>query len=214
MIENIIIDLDGPILDGKLRHYQCYRSILLEQGYTPMPVEQYWEMKRNRLSRRYQLATTDAVAIYDYFLTRWLEQIETPEMLALDKIQPGAIEKLHEWQDMGFHIILATMRQYSERLQNQLNSLKLTRFIKRIVVSDHCQGGEGKALRVKEVVPDFSAKQSLWIGDSEVDIEAARTLGCSIWAVTCGVRNENFLKSLSPDFLSQSLRDIKVEVFP
>jgi phosphoglycolate phosphatase len=64
MIGTLILDLDGPIIDGRLRHYQCYSDILVEHGYKPMPVGMNWEMKRQRKDRHVQLAFSGADEIY------------------------------------------------------------------------------------------------------------------------------------------------------
>jgi phosphoglycolate phosphatase-like HAD superfamily hydrolase len=61
---------------------------------------------------------------------------------------------------------------------------------------------------VKEVITNLLPNQCLWIGDTEVDIEAARTFGCQSWAVTCGLRNETYLSTFAPDFLSTDLTTI------
>lgn len=211
MIKVIILDLDGPILDSKLRHYQCYKDILEERGYTPMPREKYWEMKRKRQDRKRLLAVTGAEAIYDIFLTEWLDRIESMKMLALDKIQPNALTKLQEWRNLGLYMVLATMRQHPEQLHNQLRELEIKYFMDQIVVCDYLRGGIGKALAVKDVVQDFYPKRSLWVGDTEVDFEAAKFLGSPVWLIYQGIRSKAYLASLQTDFLSESIADIEIK---
>ncbi|EDN71225.1 Haloacid dehalogenase-like hydrolase [Beggiatoa sp. PS] len=211
MIKVIILDLDGPLLDGRFRHYQCYKDILEKRGYTPMPREKYWEMKRNRQDRKQLLAVTGAEAIYDCFLTEWLDRIESMEMLALDKIQPSAITKLQEWRNSGILILLATMRQHPKRLHKQLHDLGIKSFMDQIVVCDYRKGGIGKALAVKDVVPDLSPKCSLWVGDTEVDFKAAKFLGCPVWLIYQGIRSKAYLASLQTYFLSESIADIDIQ---
>lgn len=212
MIEAIFLDLDGPLLDGKSRHYRCYADILLAHGYLPMDIESYWEMKRNRQSRKALLAVSTAVEIYDAFLTEWVQNIERLKYLALDKVQPGAIEKLKSWKEAGIKVHLVTMRSNKDNLLEQLQETGLFQYLSSWLVCDHTKGGKGKAEAVFRAFPASKAKNTLWIGDTEADYEAARGLGCSVWLLTCGLRTKDFLKSLQPDFLSESIVDVKAQV--
>ncbi len=212
MIQTVILDLDGPILDGRFRHYTCYRRILEEHGYAPISLESYWRMKLERADRREQLAASGAEAIYEGFLRVWLEQIEQPELLALDRLQAGVAEKLREWRNIGVRLVLATMRRYPERLNEQLADLGLDALFDHVVVCGHQSGGIGKAQQVKNTVANLRPVHCLWVGDTELDIEAAHALGCLVWVVTGGMRTESYLASLSPDFLSPDLKSIDLEL--
>lgn len=207
-IHTVILDLDGPILDGQFRHYSCYRQILEERGYKPLVLESYWRMKLERADRRQQLAASGAEAIHEDFLPAWLDRIERPEFLALDRLQPRVIEKLQEWRDQEVRLVLATMRRYPERLYKQLSHLGLDVFLDHVVACEHRLGGAGKAQRVKDTVANLHPEHCLWVGDTEFDVEAAQALGCLVCAITSGERTESYLASLSPDFLSRDLRSI------
>ena len=205
MINTVILDLDGPILDGRFRHYACYRQILELRGYEPASLERYWGMKRERASLGQVLARSKAEAIYEDFQQSWLDSIEQSHLLALDRLQPGVIEKLRQWRDQSLRLVLVTLRRHPEHLYEQLARLGLDFLLDHVVVCDHGEGGLGKARRLKSSVAGISSPQCLWVGDSEVDIEAARSFGCPIWAVACGVRAESYLASLAPDFLSPDI---------
>src|SRR5262249_1152691 len=119
-VRTVILDLDGPLLDGRDRHYACYRGILEAAGYVPGDADRYWEMKRNRAERRAHLAASGAEAIYEEFQRAWLDRIEAPELLALDRVQPGAPDVLGRWKDRGIQLVLATFRRHPDRLLDQL----------------------------------------------------------------------------------------------
>lgn len=211
MMEFLILDLDGPLLDGRLRHYVCYQKILTTHGYTPLDIDSYWQMKRERVDRRQQLAATQAEALYEEFLRSWLDLIEKPEFLAWDRIQPGVPEKLQQWRDQGVCLALATMRHSSAQLKWQLAEVGLDKYFAEVIVCSHGAGGRGKAEQVKQRLPQLRPERCLWIGDTEADIEAARFMGCRVWAVTCGLRTAAYLKTLNPDFLSSSLVEVDLE---
>ena len=206
----IFLDLDGPLLDGKYRHYRCYCEVLKEFGIDPMPIEKYWEMKRNRCSRREQLAVTNSESSYQYFLDSWLELIESSEMLILDQVQPGALEKLQVWKGEGICLVLVTMRKNKEALMEQLQRIGLLPLLDDVIVSEHATGGKGKSAAVRVKYSDDILRVALWIGDTEVDFTASREIGCKICLVSNGIRTSEFLSQLGPDWLYDSISDVNI----
>jgi phosphoglycolate phosphatase len=213
MIKTLILDLDGPILDCKFRHYACYSQILNMYGYTAISLERYWAMKRNRLPLKKQLLVSGAEAIQEQFLQAWLEKIEQPDLLRYDCLQLGVKEKLEEWRNSGLHLILATMRRFPKYLEQQLVNFGLNTLLDHVLVCEHQLGGIGKAQQVQKFLPQISPINCLWIGDTEIDVEAARYFGCLIWVVTCGIRTKTYLTSLSPDFTGSDLKHINLKSF-
>lgn len=209
MIDTIILDLDGPILDGRLRHYQCYSDILLEQGITPIPVDQYWEMKRNKKDRHIQLAASNADSIYDVFLSSWLERIEQERYLSFDRLQPGVLQKLQEWKHDAIRLALITMRNNLVTLHRQMELLGLSLLFDNIVsINKSGEVAIGKANAARSFVEMGEKNSVLWIGDTEVDIFAARLLGVKACAVSCGLRTAEYLVTLDPDFIVLDLNEI------
>jgi phosphoglycolate phosphatase len=210
MIECLVLDLDGPILEGRERHYAVYSSILRDHGFEPLPPDEYWDLKRDRHDRREQLARSGAESIYDRFLAEWLERIEHPASLRLDGVQPGAAARLAEWKEDGRRILLATLRQHPENVRTQLNELGLAGYFEGIAVADYRLGSAGKVELLRRVAGALDPATTLWIGDTEVDVSAARSLGCPVCAVSSGLRTAEFLKSLAPDFLHDRLADVEL----
>lgn len=209
MISTIILDLDGPILDGKLRHYQCYSDILRENGFIPIPLNEYWEMKRMRIDRHDQLAASRADAIYDTFLQYWMERIEEKRYLSFDRLHPGVLQKLESWRSLGVKLVIVTMRNNKVNLLWQLEKLELMPFFERIITVGSCSGAD-KANAVRDNVALSKHDSALWVGDTEVDIDAAHELGVKICAVGCGLRKPVYLASLSPDYLVSDLKELNL----
>jgi phosphoglycolate phosphatase len=211
----VVVDLDGPILDGRWRHYECYRQILSEHAHQPLSIETYWSMKRRGTCMKDQLAATGAEAIYNGFKAAWLARIEAPEMLALDQLQPGAAETLKRWRRMGHvRLVLATLRQREDGVIEQVERFNLAAVWDAVVVCSSAGDGAEKARRVAGVIGRASGDQCVWIGDTEADVQAARQFGCPVWALTCGLRNEAFLAALAPDRLSESMSQIDLLYMP
>lgn len=207
---HIFLDLDGPLLDGKDRHYRCYTIILERYGYRPIPIDEYWEKKRNLLNRRDLLELSGAADIYDDFLADWLSIIETPDMLALDKVQDGALECLHKWKAQGIALTLVTLRKNILGLEAQLDASGLRSYLDAVFACDHADGGEGKAAAVRSLCLDgLSIPNALWVGDTEADWTAARLLGCAVILVSNGLRGESHLNSLKGAFVISSIRELE-----
>lgn len=182
----IFLDLDGPILECSDRHYAVYAQVCSEAGLEPLPPQTYWEQKRQRVR-----------VLHPPLLAKWIERVEQPQYLKLDTIQPHAAAVLARWAARGDTLRLVTLRRHQEHLREQLEDLGLTRFFDRVIVCDPALGGKGKADRAALGVPPAELRASIWIGDTEVDAAAAAELGCAkLYLVSCGIRTEEYLRSL------------------
>lgn len=209
-IKQIFLDLDGPLLDGRERHYHCYRSIIEKFGFKPIGIDEYWKKKRALVNRRDLLNLSGAEEIYDAFLSIWLSMIETPEALILDKVQEGAIDCLCDWKEQGIELVLVTMRKNKLALEVQLNATGLRQFLDSVLVCDHAEGGSGKAnAACKLLQNEVSKTDILWIGDTEADWDAAKSLGCRIVLVANGLRNDDYLEALGGALVIPSIAFLK-----
>jgi phosphoglycolate phosphatase len=211
-LKTIILDLDGPILDGIERHYQCYYNILVELGATPMPISQYWQLKRSGIDRRTLLGYSGAESLYDAFLKRWVERIEEKRYLLLDRLQVGALAALEAWCGVGIKLILATMRNNPEHLAWQLDDLGIARFFGETIVVGSRSPGNGKAEAVDRLIQGAATDSVIWVGDTEIDIEAAHSLGLRVCALTCGLRDSAFLQARSPDLICADLNALLAHI--
>ena len=205
MIKTIVLDLDGPLLDGRYRHYQCYSDILTEHGFDPILMPLYWENKRDRMDRRKLLALSNASDLYDEFLASWIQRIETKKYLALDRLQNRVEDILVDWKKSGIRLLLATMRNNPGHLQWQLGKLGILHLLDEVVVVGSSQAGASKSAEIKPLLSDMRLEEAIWVGDTEVDIYAARELGVKVCTLTCGLRTEEHLASLSPDMIEENL---------
>lgn len=212
-VDTIFLDLDGPLLDGTQRHYSCYRAIMEDAGFEPIDIERYWQLKRDMINRRELLALSSADALYDEFLRRWLSVIESPESLELDIVQPGALECLRAWKQQGKKLVLVTLRKDAAALQIQLQNKGLSTYLDKVLVCAHESGGAGKAQAVLDFLgerPD--AHRSVWVGDTEVDAQAARSLGLDVYLVKNGLRSPAILERLDSTLVVESIVDFSTHI--
>lgn len=186
------------------RHYQCYSDILTEHGFIPISLNKYWTMKRERCDRKQLLALSRADDLYEVFLTSWLGRIEDKEYLMLDEVQDSVLDTLRAWKGVGVRLLLATMRNNVGNLHWQLEREQLDGLFDHVVAVGSVEAGAGKARHIRPLLLGPS-DESVWVGDTEVDVGAARELGIDICAVSCGLRTKEYLASLSPDMLEPDL---------
>lgn len=207
-INTIILDLDGPLLNGMYRHYHCYCDILTEKGFIPIELKMYWDMKINRVDRRKLLSLSNAEGMYEEFLATWIARIEAKEYLALDRLQYHVVDILKNWKIMGIRLLLATMRNNAANLHWQLDKLGIADFFDAVVVVGSAQAGANKSTEIKPFLSNSLPEEVIWVGDTEVDIYAARELGIKICALSCGLRTQEYLASFSPDILEHDLDNL------
>lgn len=185
----IILDLDGPILEGKCRHYFCYKQIILEGGGNPIALDDYWEMKRKKISRKVLLEKSNYQLDYDIYLKKWLKNIEQNDYLVYDSLKPMIPETLSTWK-MDYKIYLVTLRHNKKNLLNQLTSLGIIHYFEKIICCDY---------RIKnskyEAIKNTAFNSAVVIGDSEEDQKTAELLDVPFLAVINGLRDKSFLKA-------------------
>lgn len=209
MISTLVLDLDGPLLDGRERHYRCYSDILRAHGHEPVAADRYWAMKRSRVSRRALLALSGAAALYDVFLADWLRLIETRDYLRFDRLQDGVPGILADWKAEGRRLLLATLRTNRANLDWQLDTLGIARHLDAIVAVAGDHVAADKAAGIAPLLSAGALRDVLWVGDTEADVAAARQLGVRVCAVSCGLRTADYLAGLSPDMLEPDLAGLR-----
>jgi phosphoglycolate phosphatase len=203
----IFLDLDGPILECKMRHYACYLDLCRSRELHPLTREEYWELKRQRVNGATLFQRSGARGDGSDLMRSWIALVEQPGYLALDAVHPWVFDVLSSWVAGGARLCLATLRSNVAGLHAELENLGLRRFFDRVVVSDSAAGGEGKAAAA--AASGVDPQSSVWVGDTEVDAVAANSVGSRLYLVTCGIRTEEYLRSLRTGEVVSDLRAVR-----
>ncbi len=210
----LFLDLDGTLLDDTQRHYASYVDILglPDLRGVPIPEKEYWGLRRegkpvDDILRASRLFPTK----FKLFGERFADRVETPEMLALDTVREGvetALGKLYTKTP----IVLVTQRRDGTELKNQLARLKLAKFFaevlfgappvgRRVTKDDRWQHKAGLLRARYKLLPT----QAMFIGDTEHDVKAARSLGFEVWLVEGGHRTKELQIKADPDRIVSDL---------
>lgn len=184
-------DLDGPLLDVRARYHGVYALIAAELGIPPLGPVEYWSAKRRR-SPLEQLfpGIEDEARLRSYYLERWLARIEAPEWLSRDVLVLGALECLDRLA-ASHRLYLVTLRRDPAALAEQLEQLRLRPYF--AGVFSGWAPDEAARLKAGWIDQVASGPASWIIGDTEVDMEAARLSNIGAVGVSFGIREPDDL---------------------
>ena len=193
----VVLDLDGTLLCSAFRHYTVYCLIIRRLGLEALPYTIYWQGRRKGLSNLEMLFYTGLQAAdRQWVQALWHQHIESVEMLRLDELFPGVIEWLQTKQ-VEVRFVLVTLRSKAYALKAQLAWLGLTGHFQHILIVPHQpQAAQSKARIVES---NIQTEILAWVGDSEVDMQAAQQLGVQAIGVTSGMRSAGALLAAGAD---------------
>jgi phosphoglycolate phosphatase-like HAD superfamily hydrolase len=200
LFDYIFLDLDGPILEGKYRHHECYKEIIETHGGELLNLDTYWNLKRSKIKRDVILLKSNFHGTYDIFFESWMKNIENEKYLKLDILKPNVIETLKEWKNITNKIVLVTMRQNRGFLLQQLKELGINNLLDEII---DCPP---QRINTKyEALKNKSFTNAIFIGDTEEDTKTAKMLNIKSIGITNGLRSKEFLDA---DYYYEELQDI------
>jgi phosphoglycolate phosphatase len=203
----LFFDLDGPLLDVRARYHGVYAAIAGELGVDALGREEYWAAKRRRLPlEKFFPGFPAGARLQQLYRERWLAGIEAPEWLSMDTLVPGAEECLRTL-GRSHPLYLVTLRRQTAALDGQLKSLGLCPYF-REVFSGWAQGAAAPRLKASWMRPLLSAGAAALVGDSEVDMQAAASLGMRAIGVSFGIREAGELLALGAERVVAELREL------
>lgn len=191
---NLIFDLDGTLIDSRLRLYELFQNLVPTSKLT---YQEYWAFKQEKISNEAILINEfgfDSAAI-ECFLVDWMSSIEAPELLALDQNFPGIQAHLSLLRKRA-NLYVCTARQSRFLAIDQLERLGLLHYFKEVMVTGQSKGKE----ELVRAVPCL-ASHDWMIGDTGKDIQVGKMLGIKTCAVLSGFLNEKSLRGYKPDLI-------------
>jgi phosphoglycolate phosphatase len=203
----IFLDLDGPVLDVSRRYHRVHQDLVERLGGWPFPLTAYWEAKRNRVPETEILerAGLSSEAAQEAAVSR-LSDIEGLGYIALDIPWPWTKAALTDLARIA-PLALVTLRNNPELLNWQLEVFGLSRHFTRVISGPGDGTPEAKAALLREAGISWGP-ESVFIGDTEVDVASGRALGLRTVALGCGIRTPALLERWSPDVLLEDLSQV------
>lgn len=206
--KTIFLDFDGTVIDVSARHYEVYRAVI--KKYTSKNIlskNRYWEKRCSGMSFVKVIQETHKLSDDSYSERRYIELIEMPRFLNLDRKFKGVKSVLKRLKAHG-NVVLVTLRHNRKNLNRQLKQVGLDRAFDQ-VLSDTGGGFGAKETKQKLIENSpFKSEIKYIVGDTEVDIESGRAAGCITIAVCSGMRQREYLNSFSPDHIIDSILEL------
>ena len=206
--KNIFLDLDETLIDTSERHYQVYYDIMnLLNLKDHLNKDEFWKLKRNGISTVELINETDPY-ILQKFSKLWIENIEKKEYLLYDRPFRETFDLLSELRKE--RLILVTMRNNREHLIWELKNLGIYEYFESILSCSPFKN-KTKELPILAYIQDkklFLDKNSIIVGDSEIDIITGKKLDITVIAVSYGIRARELLIHMNPDYCLNGIDEL------
>ena len=209
-IKGIIFDVDGTIADSVGFFYEIALEVLSIAGVPPVEKELVYSLMRvgdnSPLEKLFPPNYPDAVGtmkrIFDDRMAEWMRRYHD-ETTAI----PGSIELLHDLHARGLQLGIATS---SGRALPFLDRWGVRHLFGGIV------GREDVEIRKPHPEPvlkclghlGLAPQETLYIGDSPIDIQAGKAAGAYTIGVLTGTSPRDILHLESPDHILDTVADL------
>ena len=188
--KNIVLDLDGTLLDSRRRHTivlsDCINKINGENS-TYRDFDDFISYKSEGHTSLSYLQKKGICNIKEIF-SLWIKKIEEKEYLKNDELYPDVLEYLNILKKQ-YNLFLVTARSNEKNTFWQISYLNLDKcFTEFFVVPNIGNIGDNKYTAVKSLDIDYV------IGDTETDYDFAKRFDCTFFPVNYGFRSATFWK--------------------
>jgi len=200
-MNRVFLDVDGPILDVSARYYAVHQAIAGDS----ISRDFFWEQKRAGMGGREIVEHNGLAVSPDEYSRRWVAEIEAPQHMHLDVLQPGVLDAMHALRDFA-EVAFVSLRQDGEQLREQLIGLNVaTR--DDIVLTASPLEGHGPELKIDRIQRRYRSldPDDAIVGDTRIDLEAGKALGIRTIGVTCGIRTRTDLEKAHPTIIVANL---------
>jgi phosphoglycolate phosphatase-like HAD superfamily hydrolase len=215
----LITDFDGPIMDVSDRYYRVYQRCLHLVKRPNQPVNilsqaEFWQLKRSRVPEK-KIALLSGLSSEQARIFTHLRRTNVHGLpyLVYDTVIPSAILALEQTQQLGFELVLMTMRKEKE-LDIALKQHNLARFfphhLRYCFQDDYLitLDTKDKPLLMDKIVQELPTAGDVWmIGDTEADIISAKSHKIKVISVLSGIRDRQQLELYQPDLIVDNLAE-------
>lgn len=200
MIKNIIFDWSGVVNDSVENLHIVVNRMFAELHLNPislLELKQEWEQPYMRFYNKYAPNLT-------------LEQQQAAFRRAIvgipaSKSYPGIVESIKDFKRKGIKMAVLSS-DYPDTLLLEITSFGLEDIFCEVITNSY-----EKTSGVIELIKkhDFKLDETIFIGDSNHEIEAGKNAGIKTGAVTWGFSTRERLEALKPDFVISTIDDLQ-----
>lgn len=200
MIKNIIFDWSGVVKDAaklQLTLINKVFSVFNHRAITLKEMKDNWVQPHMGFYNKYlpDLTPEEQNVLYKKFI---LEE-KTPNSVA------GMVELIKKLKASGKTLVVVSS-DLGETLLPEIESYGLSN-----VFSEVIHGVELKEPSVREVIKrnNFKLEETVFVGDSNCEIEVGKKVGIKTCAVTWGLICGERLRDMNPDYFATNVRELE-----
>ncbi|MFA5532132.1 MAG: HAD family hydrolase [Candidatus Shapirobacteria bacterium] len=200
MFQNIIFDWSGVVNDNVHACYLAYVDIFKAFNTDPITFEEF--------KREFKLPYMDFIHQYMPHVTQKDQhEIYKNSIIKYDKnkIFKGIDQSIKIFFNHNVNLFIISS-DHPETLLNQIKIFGLNGLFTEIICNV-----EDKSIEVENLAKkyNFDLDKTIFIGDSNHEIESGKKIGIKTGAVTWGFCSEEKLKSFNPDFMIHNLTELE-----
>lgn len=200
----VIFDLDGTLIDVSERMYRLFQALVPQ---SLLSKNEYWELKRDKISHEILLNKYFPEISFEYFNSKWMKAIETEEYILMDKNYSDTIDVLRRLSNK-FNLYLLTSRQLKCELQRELEKLMLKKYFTDILVTERKYSKKELLTQYIKKDVNFLKDVKYFIGDVGEDIMLGNSFDLTTVAITHGFMNRPRLEEYQPKYIIDSLTEL------
>ncbi len=200
MIKNIIFDWSGVVKDaakGQLVLINKIFSVLGHRAITLEEMKDEWEQPHMGFYKKYlpDLTYEEQKSLY----TKFILGEETPDSY------PGIVELIKRLKKLG-KILFVVSTDIPETLLPEIKKYELADVFNEVI-----SNVDDKEPSVRELISknNFKLEETVFIGDSNCEVEVGKKVGIKTCAVTWVLISEERLRKMSPDFLVTTVNELE-----
>jgi len=187
----IVFDLDGTLITCENKQkfvlFAILNSLSQSNGTGREKLDPWWKLKRSGLSTEQALIRMN-ISNARLIADEWRRIVENHAYCSLDQPFDDSLYCLRYLKDkLGFTIFILTSRNCRFHVLQSMDSYGFSQHIDDLIVVKPDTGPGGKTDYLQKISP------AVFIGDSELDYQAALHAGTSFIALTRGQRSREFL---------------------
>lgn len=201
MIKTVIFDYNGTLVDDTEKMAVLFSRALEKTGVkpiTPADFRDKFALPVPKLMENFEIPTKKQEIAIQNFLQEWLNyKNDTP-------LFDDTKEILEFLKEKGIDAIILTS-YLPDPLEKELNENRIKNYFSQTICNGHKINELNKIIKERDLLP----KEVLCVGDVEYDIETGKQVGAKTAGFTGGYISEDRLKKANPDYLVDSLSEIK-----
>lgn len=206
--ELVIFDLDGVLADSTEAITKTFNGVLSKSADISVSNKKIVEMIGMPLDDMFERCLPAKIKYKSGDCSAAYRKIYGKVCVKWSKLYKGVVETL---EYLKSPVLAVATTKYSKEAEILLNGLGIRKYFKFVLGIDHVEKPKPHPEIINKLLDltGSSKDKTAFVGDTTYDILAGRAAGVKTIAVTYGFQKKTMLRKAKPDFLIDSLPELK-----